>query len=173
MSFRHQPRRKISADVKAPLLIAAGLIGVPLAIGLSHAWSDDEEEPAPADGGAVPAVDANTAYPMNHFVPGAGYYHVPYHAWFPFPYNYYDGNRGWYRGGQWRSAAEEDEQERRRFASGGGGGAGARWFGSSRPLPDAVQRANAGAAAARPAGASGGSHVIRGGFGFSAHPSGT
>ncbi len=174
MSFRYQPGRKASSNVKAPLLIAAGLIGVPLAIALSHAWSDDEGD-APSPAGTDPTtVDANTAYPMNHFVPGAGYYHVPYHAWFPFPFNYHD-SRGWYRGGRWRAAPQEDDNERRGTQPSRGGATyagsshgGGAWL-SSRPSPDAVQRANAGAISAHGSGSAGG-QVIRGGFGFSAHP---
>lgn len=44
-------------------------------------------------------------YTNNHYVAGRGYYHAPYHAWFPLPYNYYDLSRqGYYHGGSYSSA---------------------------------------------------------------------
>ncbi len=161
---RHRPRPRLSSEVVTPLLIAAGLIGVPLAIGLASRANDDEAPPP------APTVDANTAYPMNHFLPGAGYYHAPYHTWFPVPFNFYDTGRGWYRGGQWYSTAEENAAERDAVArtSGftarsGSSGYATRLL-TSRPDPAAVQRANASAAAHHSA------HVIRSGFGQSSRP---
>lgn len=168
--YRRVTRRRTSLEVITPLLVTAGLIGVPLAIGLSsHSDDDDDDTQSPA-----PTVDAGTAYPMNHFLPGAGYYHAPYHTWFPLPFNSYDATRGWYRGGQWRRAAQEDAAEQAevarlnglaaRSSSSGTGGSFARMM-TSRPDPAAVQRANVGAAAHHSA------NVIRGGFGHSSHPS--
>lgn len=147
-----------------PLLIAAGLIGVPLAIALYARSSDDEAAPE--------TVDASQAYPTNHYMPGAGYYHAPFHAWFPFPYNSHQAGRGWFRGGVWRPAAQEDEPEREERARANGGSPYIRMAGSdrlgepatSRPTPAAVQRANAEAANYRA------THVTRGGFGSSARP---
>ena len=162
---RPAPRRSTS-ELRTPLLIAAGLLGVPLAISLaSHAFADYDDEVAPS---APPTVDAATAYPMNHFLPGAGYYHAPYHAWFPMPFNYYVAGRGWFRGGQWRRAADADDNERREeqrvsgFTSSGSSRAGRIY--TSRPSLEAVQRANTGAATAHHA------NVIRGGFGSSSRP---
>ena len=47
-------------------------------------------------------ADSET-YTNNHHVAGRGYYHAPYHAWYPFPYNYYDPARGYYYGGSYKS----------------------------------------------------------------------
>jgi hypothetical protein len=44
-------------------------------------------------------------YTNNHYVAGRGYYHAPYHAWYPFPYNYYDpARRTYYHGGSYSTA---------------------------------------------------------------------
>jgi hypothetical protein len=41
-------------------------------------------------------------YTNNHYVASRGYYHAPYRAWFPFPYNYYDSaRRTYYHGGNY------------------------------------------------------------------------
>ena len=165
---RPTPRRS-TFEMRTPLLIAAGLLGVPLAISMAgHAWSDDDQGAASS---TLPAVEAGTAYPMNHFLAGAGYYHAPYHAWFAMPFNFHDNSRGWFRGGQWRATPMEDEAERRDAARTSGfvssrgyaGGNAARVL-TSRPNPEAVQRANAGALVHHKA------NVIRGGFGSSSRP---
>lgn len=153
--------RRAASNLRTPLLIAAGIIGVPVAIGLARQMlADDDNGWSSSD---APRVDTATAYPMNHFLPGAGYYHAPYHAWFPMPFNYYDTSRGWFRGGQWRQAAQEDDAERREEARLSGlnatnfhsSGGGARIL-TSRPTAEAVNHANA--------------NVVRGGFGSSARP---
>jgi hypothetical protein len=33
------------------------------------------------------------------YIEGRGYYHAPFHAWYPFPYNFYSPGVGYYRGG--------------------------------------------------------------------------
>jgi hypothetical protein len=39
-------------------------------------------------------------YTNNHYVAGRGYYHAPYHAWYPLPYNHYDpARRTYFHGG--------------------------------------------------------------------------
>lgn len=48
-------------------------------------------------------LSANSVYTNNHYVPGAGYYHAPFHAWYPFPHNSYSPNRGYYYGGTWNA----------------------------------------------------------------------
>jgi hypothetical protein len=55
-----------------------------------------DERSAPANWstqGDPPAVTNNT------YVPGQGYYHAPYHGWFPYPYNFYRPGFGYYHGG--------------------------------------------------------------------------
>jgi hypothetical protein len=161
------PSRRSALEVRTPLLIAAGLIGVPLAIAMAHhALADNEDDGT--SWSTSTSVDTATAYPMNHFLPGAGYYHAPYHAWFPMPFNYHDNSRGWFRGGQWRTTPMEDDAERRDEARTGGFVAGRGYSGggrvlTSRPSLEAVQRANTGAATQH-------ANVIRGGFGSSSRP---
>ena len=47
-------------------------------------------------------ISADNAYVNDHHVPGAGYYHAPYRAFFAQPYNFYDSQRRQYfHGGQW------------------------------------------------------------------------
>jgi len=48
-----------------------------------------------------PAVTADNVYTNNHYVTGAGYYHAPYHGWYPHPYNHYIPGQGYYHGGAW------------------------------------------------------------------------
>jgi hypothetical protein len=158
---RYPQRPRISQQIATPLLIAAGLIGVPLAIGLARRATEDDTP-------AVPAVDPNTVYQMNHHIPGAGYYHVPFHAWFPIPYNTFQPGRGWYRGGQWRPteqpvAAEEQEQQSSAAGIRSSATYGSGFRASSYPSPAAVQRVNSGATAHHA------STTTRGGFGSSAH----
>ena len=35
------------------------------------------------------------------YIAGRGYYHSPFHGFFPFPYNYYAPGMGYYRGGRY------------------------------------------------------------------------
>jgi hypothetical protein len=51
---------------------------------------------------AEPRVTPESYYTNDHHLPGAGYYHAPFRAFFPRPYNSYDGTRKMYfYGGQW------------------------------------------------------------------------
>ena len=44
----------------------------------------------------------SSVYTNNHTVAGVGYYHAPFRAWFPEPYNRFDpARRLYYQGGQW------------------------------------------------------------------------
>jgi hypothetical protein len=53
------------------------------------------------------AIASARVYPNDYHVPSLGYYHAPYHAWFPLPYNDYDPKtRRYYHGGLW--TAEPD-----------------------------------------------------------------
>ena len=84
-------------------------------------------------------LSAENVYTNNHYVPGAGYYHAPYYAWFPFPYNSYVPGRGYYYGGNYNHYPDERTEI------------------ASRPSSGAVTRAQAAHTAA----------VRRGGFGTS------
>ena len=49
-----------------------------------------------------PRISPESVYVNDYFVPGAGYYHAPFRAFYPQPYNYYDPRRKLYfYGGQW------------------------------------------------------------------------
>jgi hypothetical protein len=87
-------------------------------------------------------LSADNTYTNNHHVHGAGYYHAPYRAWFPYPYNSYVPGRGYFHGGQWTSDPGIASIE------------------ASRPAPEAVKAAQTQHDAGR-------SGVRRGGFGGS------
>jgi hypothetical protein len=40
------------------------------------------------------------------YIEGRGYYHAPFHGFFPFPYNHYVPSQGYFRGGQYHSAPD-------------------------------------------------------------------
>ena len=151
---REFERARASRDVKIYLLVAAGAFGLPLIMTMAQCSADDEPP--------APQVASSQTYANNSFLPGAGYYHAPYHAWFPVPYNQHDV-RGWYRGGQWR--AQPYDQDPNQVSFGGSGsyvGAGSSGFtNSSRPTPEAVAQAN------RAASDYHASTIRRGGFGGS------
>ena len=94
------------------------------------------------------SLSSNNTYTNNHYVHGAGYYHAPYRAWFPFPYNSYVPGRGYYHGGQWASDP------------------GVASIDASRPAPDAVRAAQSQHDAAR-------ASVRRSGFGSSSRFTGS
>jgi len=53
-------------------------------------------------------VSSSAVFTNNHYVPGVGYYHAPYRAWYAMPYNHYDPlSRRYYHGGQWNPAPHE------------------------------------------------------------------
>jgi hypothetical protein len=50
-----------------------------------------------------PPLSAANVYTNDFYVPGAGYYHAPFSAWYPLPYNHFDPvQKQFYYGGQWR-----------------------------------------------------------------------
>jgi hypothetical protein len=53
--------------------------------------------------GATPTVTNNT------YVPGRGYYHAPYHGWFPYPFNCFRPGLGYYHGGRYTATPEAGE----------------------------------------------------------------
>jgi hypothetical protein len=47
-------------------------------------------------------ISAQAFYTNDYFVPGVGYYHAPFGAFYPYPYNHYDAaSQRYYYGGQW------------------------------------------------------------------------
>ena len=50
----------------------------------------------------TPSSGASDVYTNNHYLPGVGYYHAPFRAWYPLPYNHYDSrSQRYFQGGQW------------------------------------------------------------------------
>ena len=52
-------------------------------------------------------ISPDMVYTNNHYVPGAGYYHAPFHMWYPYPYNSYRADRGYYYGGMWNAYPDQ------------------------------------------------------------------
>ena len=49
-----------------------------------------------------PPLSADAVYTNNCYVPGVGYYHAPFRAWFSLPYNHFDPQtKRYFYGGQW------------------------------------------------------------------------
>lgn len=49
-----------------------------------------------------PPITTQNVYTNNFQVPGIGFYHAPFRAWYSLPYNHYDANtRRYFYGGQW------------------------------------------------------------------------
>ncbi len=47
-------------------------------------------------------VSPKCVYTNNDYIPGVGYYHAPFRAWFPYPYNHFDPqSHRYFFGGQW------------------------------------------------------------------------
>jgi hypothetical protein len=50
-------------------------------------------------------IRADTVYTNNYYVPGVGYYHAPFRAWYSLPYNHFDPQtQRYFYGGQWGTA---------------------------------------------------------------------
>jgi len=53
-------------------------------------------------------LSAQSVYTNNFYVPGVGYYHAPFRAWFALPYNHFDPRtRRYYYGGQWAATPHQ------------------------------------------------------------------
>lgn len=56
----------------------------------------------------IPIVSAANVYTNNYHVPGVGYYHAPFRAWYPTRYNEFNAQTGQYfYGGAWHPAPHE------------------------------------------------------------------
>ena len=52
-----------------------------------------------------PVLSQDSVYTNDYFVQGVGYYHAPFRAWYPLPYNHFDPQRQrYFYGGQWGDA---------------------------------------------------------------------
>ena len=50
------------------------------------------------------SLSASEVYTNNFYVQGVGYYHAPFRAWYPLPYNHFDAkSQQYFYGGQWSS----------------------------------------------------------------------
>jgi hypothetical protein len=59
-------------------------------------------------GPSSPPGNSSGVFTNNHYVPGVGYYHAPYRAWYSLPYNHYDSRSSrYFHGGQWATAPYE------------------------------------------------------------------
>jgi hypothetical protein len=53
-----------------------------------------------------PPLSAESVYTNNFYVPGVGYYHAPFRAWYSLPYNHFDPkSQRYFYGGQWSATA--------------------------------------------------------------------
>jgi len=100
----------------------------------------------PADVGLIDPADTNT-YTNNTYQPSQGYYHAPYHAWYPMPYGHFQPGRGYYYGGAFQDTPH------------------------SYPAVSASSPSQSAKAQSAPSGStvSGSATTSRGGFGSSAH----
>ena len=91
-----------SKQVALVLLGTMGVIGGAVAWDAWRRAGDAGTVASPPQPAPVP-LDADRTYHNNDFIPGAGYYHAPYHAWYPFPFNHHDPARGYFAGGLWQT----------------------------------------------------------------------
>lgn len=63
---------------------------------------------AGCDSAHAPPVSAQNVYTNNYYVPGVGYYHAPFRAFYQVPYNYFEPKSGrYFFGGQWGPAPHQ------------------------------------------------------------------
>lgn len=170
--------RRRSQRVALVLLGSAGVLGVALAVNGWQQARRKAEEKAPAEPEPGP-VEPDRAYAHNSFLPGLGYYHAPFGAWYPFPWNFHQPGRGYFSGGDWRPAPDNRPTAASRPSAAGLAAAsalrtrretearrttGTAGFSSTRPTP-AARPAPAAAPTSKPS-------ITRGGFGSSGHASG-
>ena len=84
----------------------------------------------------------------NTYAPGYGYWHAPYHGWYPYPYNFYRPGFGYFHGGNYSDAPEVSPIIRSspRFSSGGGLHSGS-WSGSGSESHFGISRGGFGGSA--------------------------
>jgi hypothetical protein len=53
-------------------------------------------------------ITTDDVYTNNYYVPGVGYYHAPFQAWYSLPYNHFDPRtQRYFHGGQWTELPHE------------------------------------------------------------------
>lgn len=173
--------RRRSQRVALVLLGSAGVLGVALAIDGWREARQSSETTAPDEPRPDP-VSPDRTYAHGSFLPGLGYYHAPFGAWFPFPWNFHQPGRGYFSGGEWRPAPDErpttasrpsaaglaaaSALQARREAGNPGTGASAALAATRPRAAPAVRPAPAAPPASKPA-------ITRGGFGSSGHAAGS
>ena len=121
-----------------------------LAMGVHSGCDSHSAQSPPTDW-----VSEDNTYTNNHYVSANGYhayYHAPYRAWFPLPYNYYSPNQGYYHGGNWTPQPNQSP------------------ITASKPISTAARSINSKAGSSSSARSKSGS-ISRGGFGHSSHSS--
>jgi len=109
MNRPFQPPSPAATDrrSKQVALVLLGTMGVVGGAVIWDAWQRAQpDDPAATEQpeASAPPVAADRTYRNNEFIPGVGYYHAPYRAWFPHPYNFHDPARGYFGGGLWQAA---------------------------------------------------------------------
>jgi hypothetical protein len=186
--FQRPPPVDPGRRSKQVALVLLGTMGVVGGIVAWDAWqrTGEENNPSSSEPHSPPApIAADRTYNNNDFIPGVGYYHAPYHAWYPFSYNHYDPLRGYFAGGLWQAvpfamtmlssrpnnnavaaalAAQQRDQEQRARA-------GSSNFVGARTSPTGTSSFSSRPAGTPPPSKSSPS-IQRGGFGSSGHGSG-
>ncbi len=105
-SFQRPAPADSSRRSKQVALVLLGTMGVVGGAVVWDAWQRAQpDDPATTEQPSPPAspVAADRTYQNNDYVPGVGYYHAPYRAWFPHPFNFHDPSRGYFAGGLWQA----------------------------------------------------------------------
>ena len=59
-------------------------------------------------GSQSPPISAENVYTNNYYVSGVGYYHAPFRAFYPMPYNFFEPkNQQYFFGGQWAATPHQ------------------------------------------------------------------
>jgi hypothetical protein len=182
-SFRPEPKRS-SHRVALVLLGAVGVVGGVVAWDAWRRAGEVSEAGLLPEAPATP-VAADREYKNNEYIPGVGYYHAPYHAWYPYPYNHHDASRGYFGGGLWYAAplvlsmlnsrpnndavvsamaAQQRAQQEQRAHAGTSGFSSGRSSGSNSS--SFTSRPTSSPSTSKPS-------IQRGGFGSSGHSSGS
>jgi uncharacterized membrane protein YgcG len=87
----NRPRQRRSRRIS---LLLSGALAAGMLTSMTGCAQDDQDQ----DPNQQPIAN-------NTFVQGRGYYHAGFHAWYPYPFNFFDPMRGYYYGGGWYKSA--------------------------------------------------------------------
>jgi hypothetical protein len=148
----HRTQKKKSGCVTLTIVgISVGVVALCI-----YSCTKDEE----VSDDDVTYVSHGRSYSSNHHIPGVGYYHAPFHAWFPNRYNQHDPSRGYYYDGRWNASQHTSPIVDSTPTSSAVSNANSQWR-SANPAEFASRKASM--ASARSS--------SRGGFGFSGRSS--